>query len=734
MSLFTLPPLATSLVSLFFVLLIFSRTEKSPTNRTFALMCLEFFNWQACWFASYFLTTDSHRYLIAKIAFVSIVFLPVTALHFVTHFLRRWQREAVAIRSLYAVSFIFFILLWKTNLVVSGYREFTWGIYGKAGSLHPLLVFFVAATLGRLLWILSTAVVKGKSQTIAIQHNQTKFTLVAFVLFSCAAVEFLINYGVGFYPIGSFFIIASFSFIFYAITRYRFMDIRVFAFRSVAFVIVYLFVLGIPFWIGAKTNHSFWFLPVLLMAVFATVGPFIYNYIRRSAETILLKEQRRYQATLLQVSQGMTLIKELDRLLRLIVHVVSRAVKTKHVSLFLLDKETDRYILKAVRYKNRISDGFSFDPGEPMIKHLIAHRAPIILEETRLRLAQSKASSFSDLKAIVFKMEELDIAVIVPSFVQDLLLGFLVLGEKPKGQAYSQDDLNVFSVLANQAALAIENAAFYQEQGKTLAERFHEHKVWSIGKMGAGVGHQINNCFNNVRSAVEVTLFVHLAKIKQALAQNGLQNLSSSVDKAEECLNAAVADSRRGGEIATTLTNFSRKSTDFKPVVVDEIVKGALNLLSCKFHVEELNLVCEIPPGTPKVFGILSVLQSIFMNMFDNAHDAHFDKKEKIAQGSLPAKGTYLPKIFIRTRQNADPNFLVIEIEDNGIGMTEEQLKQLYIPFFTTKATSEKGTGLGMSIIKQMIDLHKGTIKLTSKYGEGTTVTLALPKNRLFFA
>ncbi len=69
----------------------------------------------------------------------------------------------------------------------------------------------------------------------------------------------------------------------------------------------------------------------------------------------------------------------------------------------------------------------------------------------------------------------------------------------------------------------------------------------------------------------------------------------------------------------------------------------------------------------------------------------------------------------------------MVDVEDNGIGMTEEELNQMFIPFFTTKATTEKGTGLGMSIIKQMIDAHKGTINIFSKYGEGSKITLTLP-------
>ena len=100
-------------------------------------------------------------------------------------------------------------------------------------------------------------------------------------------------------------------------------------------------------------------------------------------------------------------------------------------------------------------------------------------------------------------------------------------------------------------------------------------------------------------------------------------------------------------------------------------------------------------------------------------------KYEQINTGHLSVDGLYVPQVSIFARPENE--HWRIEIKDNGIGMTDEQLDQLFIPFFTTKATSEKGTGLGLSIIKKIIDAHKGTIKATSKYGEGATFMITLP-------
>jgi signal transduction histidine kinase len=297
-----------------------------------------------------------------------------------------------------------------------------------------------------------------------------------------------------------------------------------------------------------------------------------------------------------------------------------------------------------------------------------------------------------------------------------------VLGEKVSGQHYTEDDLNVFSILANQASLAIENAIFYEETGKTMAEKFREHRLWSLGKMGSGIGHQINNRFAVITFKLDALRMIEVEKLKNT---NPTTDQKKLIKTMEDSLVSVRDEALRGGEIATTLTSFARDTSGFKGIPLEDVIKGATNLLSCKFNITELNLEVNLPPHAPPVLGNLSQLQDVFMNIMDNAHDALLKRESEIEAGNPKAGARFTPKVAITGHVKG--NRWHIEIKDNGIGMKEDELKQLFIPFFTTKASSEKGTGLGLSIIKQIIDAHKGTVTAESAYGQGTTFFINLP-------
>jgi histidine kinase len=270
--------------------------------------------------------------------------------------------------------------------------------------------------------------------------------------------------------------------------------------------------------------------------------------------------------------------------------------------------------------------------------------------------------------------------------------------------------------------LAIENAIFYEETGKTMAEKFREHRLWSLGKMGSGIGHQINNRFAVITFKLDALRLSDVEKLRHVKSDPERNDLIKAI---EDSLLATRNEALRGGEIATTLTGFARDTTGYKGIKLEDIIKGATNLLSCKFNLTELNLKVDLPDNAPPVLGNMSQLQDVFMNIIDNAHDAMLKRESEIEAGNLTHEGSFTSQMVIAGY--AKSGNWHIEINDNGIGMNEEELKQLFIPFFTTKATSEKGTGLGLSIIKQIIDVHKGTVKIRSVYGAGTTFFITLP-------
>jgi len=486
--------------------------------------------------------------------------------------------------------------------------------------------------------------------------------------------------------------------------------------RAGIFTFVYSIVLGIPFWVGHTTKV--WFYPTFMAVVLATLGPFIYNYLRQRAEDILLKEQRRYQQTLLRASRGMTLVKELDKLLNLIVHIITKSIRLKYAAVYLFDKNTDSFKLK-VRRGQSADECATVYTDSPLLKFIVEHKKPITMEG--LNELSGRKSAF-DYKSLQQEMRLISASVLVPSIVENQLLAFMVLGEKISGHHYSKDDLDAFSILANQASLAIENAIFYEETGKTMAEKFREHRLWSLGKMGSGIGHQINNRFAVITFKLDALRLSEVERLSKAKSDPEQKELIKTI---EDSLFAIRDEALRGGEIATTLTGFARDTTGYKGIPLENVIKGATNLLSCKFNLTELNLKVGLPDKAPLVLGNMSQLQDVFMNMIDNAHDAMLKKESEIEAGNLAHKGNFAPQVIIDGHVKS--GHWHIKINDNGIGMKEEELKQLFIPFFTTKATSEKGTGLGLSIIKQIIDVHKGTVKIESAYGQGTTFFITLP-------
>ena len=157
------------------------------------------------------------------------------------------------------------------------------------------------------------------------------------------------------------------------------------------------------------------------MAGLATVGPFVYIRLDKKAEERLFKRQRRYQDTLKQASLGMTTIRDLSKLLKLIVHLIRRTVKIEYAAIYLLAKEGEFYRPEAVRGSPRLALP-NVEADSRLIKQLREDREPLLTGEAE-------------------KLSFLNAAVVIPSFVEDRLIGFLALGDKASGEIYSSDDL-----------------------------------------------------------------------------------------------------------------------------------------------------------------------------------------------------------------------------------------------------------------------------------------------------
>ncbi|MFH1397958.1 MAG: GAF domain-containing sensor histidine kinase [Candidatus Omnitrophota bacterium] len=502
------------------------------------------------------------------------------------------------------------------------------------------------------------------------------------------------------------------------------MDITLAFTRASIFLVTYTLILGIPFAVAtifkdkliAIFGGNWWISPLVLMGILATVGPFIYIYLNRKAEEALLREQKRYQNTLKQASIGMTRIRNLRRLLELIAHIVTKTVKIAYVAIYLYDPDTDEYILQVSRDKGRISIP-KVPADNPLIKWIILKRQPLIYEEVKHQMGENNKELY---KLLEENMRLLTASVIIPSLLEKKPMGFIVLGDKMSGQIYTLDDLNVFQVLASQAALAIENAKFIEEAKEMQVQIAQAEKMATIGTMADGLSHQINNRFY----ALSLIAGDSIDTIKHTDITNCTPEIKEMVNQINHALERIQTNVGQGSEVVKGILKYTRKEEAvFEVISLDQVINGTLEMVQYKVKLSEIDIIRDYPIDIPRLKANLVQLEEVFFNFVDNAYDSIVERRNLLKEPG------YRGKIIISAKANG--KVLEIVVQDNGLGVKEENIKKVFTPFFTTKVSSRKGTGLGLYVINKIVtDGHKGKINFASQYKVGTRFTLELPINQ----
>ena len=721
MNSYSIATLICAIISAALGLFIYCKNRKSLFNITFALLCLTTLWWQVCWFFLFSVQKDSIAAILVKIGYSGIIFIPIAFFHFSLEFNQARKRKSIAVVS-YILGLAFLVLLWFTDFFISGFYKYSWGYYPKAGILHPFyLIFLICLVVYSAVLYVSS--IRNKNLS-GIRRYQSRYLLIALAIYSLAISDFIVNYGFQFYPVGFYFVISSLGIIAYAIARYKLMNITVTITRTSIFVTLYTLVLGLPFLLATLGRVSlvgilgidWWTGPLVLMAALATAGPFVYIFLEKRAIAIVLREQRRYQETLKHAAVGMTRIRNLEKLLKMIVYILTKTVRLTHAAIYLFDPETAQFVLKAGRNLSKKQLIPAISNKSSLIIWLQHHRQPMVFEEVR-RIKEDNPSPI--LREWVEQMQLLNASLLVPSFLEeDRLLGFLVLGDKRSGAIYTPEDLNVFSVLASQAALAIENALFILE-AKIMQEQIsHAEKMATIGTMADGLSHQINNRFHALSMIAGDTMDT----LKLTKTENCSDEVKRTFGEIKHALERLQANVMQGKEVVSGLLKYSRKGdTGFSAVSIDEVIDGSLEMVKFKVNLSEIDFVRNYPSSLFKVKANLTQLQEVFFNLIDNAYDAIVEHKQILKTQD------YRGKITVSCQEPAD-GFLIISFADNGIGLKKENRRKVFTPFFTTKVSSRGGTGLGLFVIQRIItQIHRGRIRFESDYGKGTRFILELP-------
>ncbi len=222
-------------------------------------------------------------------------------------------------------------------------------------------------------------------------------------------------------------------------------------------------------------------------------------------------------------------------------------------------------------------------------------------------------------------------------------------------------------------------------------------KQASVGKLAAGVAHEINN------PLTAVLTFTHLILRRKDLPDEVLTDLEIVKTQTE-----------RVRKIVKSLLDFSRQ-TVIKPESTDinSLIEDSVGLMKNQALIKDVNLSFQGTDNLPTLTIDRNQFQSVLINMIINALDA------------TPAGG-FIDIQTLNVDQEEEAG-VEIKISDSGTGISEENLDQLFDPFFTTKEVG-KGTGLGLAVTAGIIERHGGTIKVWSQTGEGTIFTIWMPR------
>ncbi len=234
-----------------------------------------------------------------------------------------------------------------------------------------------------------------------------------------------------------------------------------------------------------------------------------------------------------------------------------------------------------------------------------------------------------------------------------------------------------------------------RELEETQVQLMQAEKIASLGRLAAGVAHEINNPLAGILIYAE-------------LLERQCQTGTFDRDYLTEIINQTL----RCQQIVTRLLEFSRQSLGQKSHFdVNEVLLRCLDLISHQAIFHNIEVQTGLEQEIPEILGDPGQVQQVFTNLLLNAADA------------MQGHG----KITVTSRFDRRKDEVILQFADTGCGIPPEIRDKIFEPFFTTKAPG-KGTGLGLAIVYSIVQRHGGTIEVDSTPGQGTTFTIRLPR------
>jgi signal transduction histidine kinase len=409
------------------------------------------------------------------------------------------------------------------------------------------------------------------------------------------------------------------------------------------------------------------------------------------------------EAALIEIGMNLTRTLEISELMRKATEVAAEALRFEDCSVFLIDEVSSQLVLQASRGALAGDAGSAaYDLGEGLTGWVALHGEPIRLEEPPLDPRWK--GRFTEIP-----MDEIGAFLAVPIFSRDRVLGVLrVLRRKSFSPWFSnrftETDERVLSTIASQLGAAVENA-------RSFHKLVRSERMAAWGELSAKSAHMIGNRSFALKG--DLNELQHLInELPECVERKNLQEIADSMSRGLERLDEILREFR-DFVVATQLT---LNTADFNQLI-REVVEESYPKRS------PVKLTLHLSPDMPPIRCDAGKLKRAFSELIENSLSFQPEGGELIIKTALITGEERTQYGLAWSRE-----YVKAEFTDAGPGVPEDIKKKIFQPFFTSRV---KGMGLGLSIVRGIIQAHQGQVFEAGKEGDGATFVVFLPINHM---
>ncbi len=596
---------------------------------------------------------------------------------------RRWLGALV-------ISYVVAAGLAAANLhgdLVAGLDRHAWGWYIHPTRLYGVMTALVAVDVPLALQRVWHAYRHPSSPR---QRVQAKFWfLAALVQTPFIVTNLLPIYGFNIYPLGSLGNVFTMSIMAYAIARHRLMDVDYVVRKGVSFTLAATLVL-VPGGMGisALATTMEWQEPAVtvcasmaLALLSVVLVPALQSALETRVQRVFFPQYYDYRRRLRALATALVHVLDQQALVRRLGEELSDVLDVESCQVFVADEGTRRLV-------GAYPAGSTSDPVPDATVHA--------LERLEGPVLASEVEADSDGAAALFRARGWE--VVIPLRIQDRLTGFIALGRNREFRIFSGEDLQLLASVAAGASVALENTALSHQLRRSEAVLERANRLSSLGLLAAGIAHEIRN------PLVAVKTFLDL--LPQRLEDHEFLSHFREL---------SLGELRRVTDLIADLLALGKsKTAERRAVEIVATLEPVVRLMESTARKRQIEVTEAFAPNLPSVWADPDQLKQIALNLLLNA-----------IESSAPGG-----HVMLDIRQ-ASADSVLIEVRDEGPGIPAEQLETIFHPFYTTK---ESGTGLGLTLVHQMVVEHGGEITVESELGRGSRFRVTLPTARLDLA